>query len=116
MRSKKRFNKNKEREVDVGFLFDPRSSEEQKFCRRWRKELHHRLPYLTLRMNEPYRGTMDGFTTYLRRQFHQDEYLGLEIEVNQKFKHSSGKETWQDIQKYISEALDEAFDFFSNLQ
>lgn len=105
--------KNKEREVDVGFLFDPRSDQEQQFCWRWRKELNHLLPDLTLRMNEPYRGTMDGFTTYLRRQFPQNDYLGMEIEVNQKFTRDEYSDTWKKIKTHIPEALDKAFDHFS---
>ncbi|MEO8932838.1 MAG: N-formylglutamate amidohydrolase, partial [Xanthomarina sp.] len=36
------------------------------------------------RFNYPYLGKADGFTSYLRKQFPKN-YLGIEIEVNQKF-------------------------------
>jgi hypothetical protein len=37
-----------------------------------------------VRFNYPYRGVNDGFTTANRRVFAPQEYLGVEIEVNQK--------------------------------
>ena len=37
-----------------------------------------------MRYNYPYLGKADGFTTYLRKQF-QTHYLGIEIEINQKY-------------------------------
>jgi hypothetical protein len=37
-----------------------------------------------VRYNYPYLGKMDGFTTYLRKQFISN-YIGIELEVNQKY-------------------------------
>ena len=37
-----------------------------------------------VRYNYPYLGKMDGFTTYLRKQFPKN-YVGIEIEINQKY-------------------------------
>jgi hypothetical protein len=42
------------------------------------------MPQLKVHRNSPYRGATDGFTTALRRQFGVDEYIGVEVEVNQK--------------------------------
>lgn len=69
------------RPVDVGLLYDPR--------RRRERELAHRLRPLIathglrVRMNAPYRGTSDGFTTQLRRVLPESRYLAFEIETNQ---------------------------------
>jgi predicted N-formylglutamate amidohydrolase len=105
---------NEEREVDVGFLFDPRSKAEQHFCYLWRHALYQRSAELRLKMNEPYRGTMDGFTTYLRKQFSGDNYLGLEIEVNQRFTESSLKEEWKQLQKDIGNSLQSTVQIFNS--
>lgn len=36
-------------------------------------------------MNFPYQGTNDALTTYLRSEFDQSEYIGIEVELNQKY-------------------------------
>jgi len=105
---------NKEREVDVGFLFDPRSKAEQHFCYLWRHELSQRSSDLRIKMNEPYRGTMDGFTTYLRRQFSNNNYLGLEIEVNQRFTDPSLQGEWQQLKKDIGKSLQTTVQVFND--
>jgi hypothetical protein len=38
---------------------------------------------LRVRMNAPYRGTSDGFTTQLRRRYAATRYWAFEIETNQ---------------------------------
>jgi hypothetical protein len=43
------------------------------------------LPGFQIRFNDPYKGTDDGFTTWLRKKYNDSEYIGIEIEVNQKF-------------------------------
>ena len=73
------------RDVDVGLLFDPARTTEAVFCASWQMELQQTAPGLRVRFNEPYKGTDDGFTTYLRTKFPDEEYLGIEIEVSQRF-------------------------------
>jgi predicted N-formylglutamate amidohydrolase len=73
------------RNVDVGLLFDPARQNESTFCETYRKRLEAILPGHSIEFNEPYKGIDDGFTTYLRQQFGNDRYLGIEIEVNQKY-------------------------------
>lgn len=71
------------REVEVGLLFDPAREREVEWCRRLRAEIEHRRPRLVVRDNEPYLGTADGLTTYLRGRFEAGRYLGVELEVSQ---------------------------------
>jgi predicted N-formylglutamate amidohydrolase len=73
------------RTVDLGILFDPDRKRESHFCKLLFDGLEQTLPSLQIKFNEPYKGTDDGFTTYLRTKFTNDEYLGIEIEVNQKY-------------------------------
>jgi predicted N-formylglutamate amidohydrolase len=100
----------KERAVDVGFLYDPTREREQSFCRQWRKSLAERFPKICLRMNEPYRGTMDGFTTYLRRQYPPEAYVGFELEVSQRFTDSSLKKEWAKLQEDIADSFRYTFE------
>jgi len=91
-----------ERRVDLGLLFDPDRSNETKFCERYRARLEKSLSAMNIEFNEPYKGIDDGFTTYLRTQFDNDHYLGIEIEINQKF---AGTETLNKIAKELVESL-----------
>lgn len=97
--------KNRERQVDVGFLFDPTREDEHRFCQCWREKLRSRSPTLRLKMNQPYRGTMDGFTTYLRRRYSGDQYMGMEVEVNQRFTEDTLKDEWRKLQADLAESL-----------
>lgn len=72
-----------ERNCDIGFLYDPNRKAEKKFCRKWKQSILTENQDLKIRYNYPYLGTADGFTTTLRRIFLKN-YLGIEIEVNQK--------------------------------
>lgn len=74
-----------ERDVDIGLLFDPARQSEHQFCTRYQLELSQLLPSFRIQFNKPYLGIDDGFTTYFRRQFGDEKYAGIEIEVNQKF-------------------------------
>ncbi|TYB75759.1 N-formylglutamate amidohydrolase [Bizionia myxarmorum] len=72
-----------ERSVDIGLLFDPRVLQEKQFCKSLKSEILSSEIY-KIRFNQPYLGKADGFTSYLRKQFPAN-YLGIEIEINQKF-------------------------------
>ena len=73
-----------ERKTDIGLLFAPTRRKEKEFCLGFKNAIFEQDPGLRLRFNYPYRGTADGFTTFLRKKFHSN-YLGIELEVNQKF-------------------------------
>lgn len=70
------------RRADIGLLYDPAHAGERAFARRLRVAL---APTgLGVYMNEPYRGTSDGFTTSLRARLAHSRYAALEIEINQR--------------------------------
>ena len=72
------------RNADIGLLYDPSRIPEKRFATAWAHSIREHAPDLRVRMNYPYRGTSDGFTTYLRRKFKKN-YSGVELEVNQKW-------------------------------
>ena len=72
------------RDADVGLLFDPERPQEAKFCNKFQKCLFQQDKELNVKFNYPYLGVDDGFTTSLRKIFPK-QYLGIELEVNQKF-------------------------------
>lgn len=71
------------RETDLGILYDPKRTHERSLTRAWQKQLQIIQNVLRVRLNYPYKGVSDGFTTHLRKEFSVDSYLGLEVEMNQ---------------------------------
>jgi len=94
----------KEREVDIGLLFDPARKKDTDICIRWKSTLEELLPACTVRFNEPYSGTSDGFTTYLRHQYPKLDYVGIEIEINQKFYF---QDKWYFIAQQLTNTINE---------
>ncbi len=78
------------RQADVAWLYDPRRPREAALAQRWIQALAQRAPLLRLRRNYPYRGRGDGLTALLRKRFNGAEYLGIELEVNQRFVETGG--------------------------
>ncbi|MBZ9629868.1 N-formylglutamate amidohydrolase [Salegentibacter sp. LM13S] len=72
------------RNTDIGLLYDPARSGEKEFSKNFKRILNSQNPDLKVRFNYPYLGKADGFTTYLRKKF-PENYMGIELEVNQKF-------------------------------
>lgn len=72
------------RKADIGLLYDPGNPLEKECCRSWKPLLQDIFPDMVVRYNYPYKGTADGFTTYLRKQY-PDRYAGIEFELNQKW-------------------------------
>jgi len=81
--------KGKKREVEIGVLFDPERSREQRLSRGWIEGIRRELPDLVVRANAPYRGTDDGLTTELRQRLPSNRYLGIELEVSQRLATAS---------------------------
>lgn len=73
------------RAVDLSLLYDPARDAERTLAARWVAGLAAALPEWRIRRNVPYRGTSDGLTTTLRKAFPDPRYMGIEIEVNQRF-------------------------------
>lgn len=93
------------RDLDIGLLYDPARKLEATFCKAWRSSLHKCDPSLVVRANQPYRGTADGFTTYLRTlPGAAAHYAGIELEINQRFCRGSEKQ-WRALQSRIVESL-----------
>ena len=59
---------------------------------------------LVVRFNYPYKGISDGFTKYLRTRFTGKQYIGIELEVNQKFTCKTG--TLNKTIKILSQSLE----------
>jgi predicted N-formylglutamate amidohydrolase len=72
------------RRADAGLLYDPSRMNERTLCAAWRGHMREQAPQFEIRMNYPYSGTSDGLTTYLRKRFGDEHYLGIELEVNQR--------------------------------
>ncbi|NGX15291.1 N-formylglutamate amidohydrolase [Wenzhouxiangella sp. XN24] len=68
------------RNADIGLLYDPARAAEREFCGRWQSSLQ--LRGWRVRRNYPYRGTSDGHTAALRKEF-GPRYAGIELELNQ---------------------------------
>lgn len=71
------------REVDIGLLYDPKRIQEKIFAKHWKNRLKEQSNHLRVRLNYPYQGTSDGFTTALRKKFSPESYIGIEVESNQ---------------------------------
>ena len=90
-----------ERMVDVGILCDESDVDELSFSSDYKDRLSDMLPDKLVMINLPYNGADDGFTTYLRNKY-QKGYLGIELEINQKFIEH---EDLAQIKKALFEAL-----------
>jgi predicted N-formylglutamate amidohydrolase len=100
-----------ERKADIGLLYDPKRLPEKKFCRLWKNNFRNCTLKASVFFNYPYKGTADGFTTYLRMQFDAGTYIGIELEVNQKFPQGNADE-WQKMQDCILDSLAGALNQF----
>jgi predicted N-formylglutamate amidohydrolase len=94
----------KMRRADVGLLYDPRRPGEVAACASIRQSLLSGRPELLVRMNYPYQGKADGFTTTLRRKWPADSYVGIEIEVNQKWAQGD-RRIWRRLVRDLSISL-----------
>jgi len=94
-----------EREVDVGLLYDPARKRERAFVDDYIDALQKRGPKLRIRRNQPYRGTADGLTTAFRKRFRPTRYLGVELEVSQRYPLGPADE-WKRLRSDLCAALD----------
>ena len=74
----------KVRNADIGILYDPSRPLERAYANVIKAEIKRLYPTMKVRFNYPYKGTSDGLTTTLRKKF-GPRYVGIEIEINQKF-------------------------------
>lgn len=92
------------RDADIGLLYDPARSAEAALCREWRDAINARMQALKIRMNYPYAGKTDGLTTAMRRRFAPEQYLGIELEINQRHVFESAVH-WRAVRNAIAGAL-----------
>lgn len=95
------FFEGEERKVDVGLLFDPKRKAEKVFCSHWQKHFKALSAELKVKSNKPYLGKSDGFTTFLRKEFDEASYVGIELEVNNKFYTGNGSNWPDDVLKAV---------------
>ena len=74
----------KVRNADIGILYDPKRPQERAYANVIRDEIKRLYPHMKVRFNYPYKGSSDGLTTSLRKKY-GPRYVGIEIEINQKF-------------------------------
>ena len=72
------------RNTDIGILYDPSRPQERAYANVIKAEIKRLYPAMKVRFNYPYKGTSDGLTTTLRKKF-GPQYVGIEIEINQRF-------------------------------
>lgn len=91
------------RRNDIGLLHDPRWGIERQVCRDLRAHLDSQTEYVTW-FNRPYSGTADGILPAMRRQHGEDTFLGIELEINQKY--ADRVATLRSISEHIGRAFD----------
>jgi len=97
----------KVRTTDVGLLYDPGRRGEAELCARWKEALAALAPHVRVRRNYPYAGKADGLTSHLRRRFAQSDYLGIELEVNQRIVMTAGRR-WAALRRALIQTLSAA--------
>lgn len=95
------------RHADVGLLYDPGRPSEVALCRGWQRAIEAGAPAWKVRRNYPYTGSSDGLTAYLRKRFGPAQYVGVELEVNQKHVFARGR-TWRALRETLIETLGDA--------
>lgn len=97
----------KVRTADIGMLYDPRRPGEVAFATAWIDALRGKDAGLRLRRNYPYLGASDGVCQIMRRRYAPEVYIGLELEVNQRYVETGGP-AWPKIRRTLLETLGQA--------
>jgi hypothetical protein len=74
------------------------------FATAWLGALKAADPTLRLRRNYPYIGKSDGVTQSLRRAHPPDRYVGIELEVNQRYVEEGGP-AWPKLRRTLVDTL-----------
>ncbi len=94
----------KVRGTDVGLLYHPARRGEAEVCARWKEALAVSAPEFRVRRNYPYAGKGDGLTSHLRLRFGQSDYVGIELEVNQRVVLAAGRR-WTALRRLLIDSL-----------
>ena len=92
------------RGADVGLLYHPGRRGEADACARWKESLAALAPELRVRRNYPYAGKGDGLTSHLRARFAQCDYVGIELEINQRIVFAAGRR-WTALRRMLIDSL-----------
>jgi predicted N-formylglutamate amidohydrolase len=92
------------RGADVGLLYHPGRRGEARVCARWKESLAALAPDLRVRRNYPYAGKGDGLTSHLRLRFAPSDYVGIELEVNQRIVFAAGRR-WTALRRTLVHSL-----------
>ena len=92
------------RQADVAWLYDPHRDGECLLAAQWQTALACLRPDLKLRRNYPYQGKGDGLTSTLRKRHSADRYVGIELEVNQRFVMDAAP-AWEQLRKDIIQTV-----------
>lgn len=95
------------RATDVGILHDPARPRERALSLCWQRTLLRERPDLEIHLNRPYRGWTDGLTTHLRRRFGDRRYIGIELEISQRFPLGDPR-SWRGLRAALANSLEEA--------
>lgn len=94
------------RPLELGLLYDPARPLERRFADRIAAGVARRSADLRVRRNAPYRGVSDCLPTALRRTRRPEDYLGLELELNQAaLQTARARRAWAAL---LAEVLGEA--------
>jgi predicted N-formylglutamate amidohydrolase len=94
------------RTTDLGLLFDPLRRREAAFCAAWRARLEEQAPGMAVRYNDPYDGIHPSVVQSMREAFPQRSYVGIQIEVNQKFPRGDARR-WLAVRRLLRTTLRE---------
>jgi predicted N-formylglutamate amidohydrolase len=100
------------RQADVAWLYNPQRPGEAAFARAWMLALAELAPELNLRRNYPYQGRADGLTASLRKHHTDADYVGIELEVNQRFVDQRGA-AWERLRTVLVDSLKKALAAFT---
>nr|WP_296747626.1 N-formylglutamate amidohydrolase [Thioalkalivibrio sp.] len=92
------------RTADIGLLYDPARPGEKALCARWKRMFALHAPELAVRRNYPYAGRNDGLTTWLRKRYSTEAYVGIELELNQKHVMRTTQQ-WATLREAVIESL-----------
>lgn len=95
------------RTTELGLLFDPLRRREARFCAAWEARLEKHAPRMVVRYNDPYDGVHPSVVQSMREAFAPRSYVGIQIEVNQKFPRGDARR-WRAVRRLLRTTLREA--------
>lgn len=91
------------RELEIGLLYDSRRSEEVRIANAWKRRLVTCRPTQRVRLNRPYLGRSDCHQNRYRKLYGSDDYVGLELEINQSL--VGDDQAWTLLQRAVTARL-----------